>query len=56
MSSDAPVSFERHPVNRLNAAGAPDFVTIEARRLLDEVMGEAHAELLEDGSIEVTFA
>ena len=44
MSSDAPVSFERHPVNQLNAAGAPDFVTIEARRLLDDAKAHFEAE------------
>ena len=38
------MSFERHPVNQLNAAGAPDFVTIEARRLLDDAKAHFEAE------------
>ena len=44
MSSDGATSFERQPVNRLNAAGAPDFVTIEARRLLNDAKAHFEAE------------
>lgn len=31
-----------HPINQLNAAGAPDFVTLEAQTLLDQA--KAHFE------------
>lgn len=37
------MSFERHPINQLNAAGAPDFVTVEAKLLLDQA--KAHFEV-----------
>lgn len=32
------MSFEDHPINLLNAAGAPDFVTVEAQLLLDRAI------------------
>jgi uncharacterized phage protein gp47/JayE len=33
------MSFEQHPINRLNAEGAPEFVTAEAGRILERLKG-----------------
>ncbi len=33
------MSFDSHPVNRLNAEGAPDFVTADADHLLEKLIG-----------------
>ncbi len=38
------MSFEHHPVNRLNAKDAPDFVTVDADRILEKLKGFFEAE------------
>tara|TARA_R100001369_G_scaffold83666_1_gene116075 strand:- start:1932 stop:3056 length:1125 start_codon:yes stop_codon:yes gene_type:complete len=38
------MSFEKHPVNLLNIAGAPDFVTFDAQQLLDAAIAHFEAE------------